>query len=414
MFDCHEEFSKEQIDRIKKIIQTDDFQIINSITHICDLNQAEDSIIKNIKDYIWIYLTNRNSSDFSVKVDEFISFIENYHTIKKPNFTNPSSDGNIHFLKDDYLMICNGHHIYNDFRFLKNMTTNGLYMGESYLGTDHKIYLSKRSMRSKSLGVSSETAKEVDYNSLLAESIFNYFSQPVAHYYLLKTNYNIFNSIFTTNFLNDNQELVHLADLFTEENDDYLDTHTNRFNIIREGLRRRYKKNMSDNDFQRLIDKLQLQFCIQSFMKLLIGPMDDNLGNTAIILTHNGTNVPSIDLAPAYDLDISFNVANELASRNSMHQIMDFNGNPSTIMSLIKEFKDVPGFKEFLNNFVMTIMANNIPKEVINDVYKRTNLSFFKEREDNYTFLLNKRLIEVLDAYKNVYLEATNETILGR
>ena len=95
MFDCKEELSVEQLDKIKSIIKTDVFQNINSIIYICDLNQDEDNIIKNIKDYIWIYLSNRNEQKFSNKVDSFISFINNYPNIRKPSFILPSNDGKI-------------------------------------------------------------------------------------------------------------------------------------------------------------------------------------------------------------------------------------------------------------------------------------------------------------------------------
>ena len=413
MFDCKEELSVEQLDKIKSIIKTDVFQNINSIIYICDLNQDEDKIIKNIKDYIWIYLSNRNEKEFSNKVDSFISFINNYPNIRKPSFILPSNDGKIMDLDSDYLVLCNGHHIYNDFRYLKPGNVNGLYMQESYLGSDHKVYLSKRSMRSKSLEVSNETAKEVDYNSLLAESVFNYLGQPTASYYLMRTSRSPFNSIFTPNFLSDNQELIHLEDMdIIDENN--LDTHTNRLNRIIKTITNRYRKDMNDTDYQQLINKISLQFCIQSFIKLLIGPMDDNLGNTAIVLTHNGS-IPSIDIAPAYDLDISFNVANELASGDRMHQILDFNGNPSTITSLINEFKDIPGFKEFLDSFVNKLISRNVSKEIMDDVYKRTNLSFFKDREDRYTLFLNNRFLEVLNTYRSIYLmEAINEINMGR
>jgi hypothetical protein len=86
MFDCYEELSNEQENRIKKLIQTGDFRIINNIINACDLNQDEDRVIKNIKDYIWRFLSNYSRKDFSKKVDNFIFFIENYHNINKPVF----------------------------------------------------------------------------------------------------------------------------------------------------------------------------------------------------------------------------------------------------------------------------------------------------------------------------------------
>lgn len=415
MFDCHEELSKEQLDRIKSIIHTDVFQEINSIINICDLNQNEDKIIENIKNYVWHFLSKYSSREFSNKIDHLITFIENYSSIKRPEFISPSGDGNIKRLKSDYLVICNGHHIYNDFRYLKHGNAHGLYLQESYLGSDHKIYLSKKSMKSKSLPVSDDIEIEVEYNSILAESVFNYFSQPVASYYLIKTNTSPYTSIFTPNFLKENQELIHLEDLVSEDNKSNIDTHTNRLNIIINGLTKRYRDKMNDYDFYKMINRVQLQFCIQSFMKLLIGPMDDNLGNTAIILTQNNSPVPNIDISPAYDLDLSFNVAQEMASNHRMHQIKDFDGNPSTIKSLINEFKDIPGFKDFLDNFVSKLVSTNASKTILDNTYQRTNLSFFKERENSYMLFLNNRFLEVLNAYKDTYItEVTNEFNLGR
>ena len=414
MFTCREKLSNEQLNSIKTIIHTDDFKKINSIVNICDLEQSEDKIIQNVKDYIWLFISNSHSSLFNVDVNNFIDFFKNYSNNKKPVFTYPSENGEIKDLRYDFLVICNGYHIKHDYSYMHGGSVNGLYMAESYLGTDHKIYLSKRSMRVRALPVSDEAKMEVDYNSLLAESVFRYFSQPVASYYLGKRIVTPYNIILTPNFLDSNQELIHLSDL-PNNNDKYPFTHTGRLNMIIDCLTDRYKKNMTDTEFNKLIEKIQLQFCIQSFLKLLIGPVDINSGNTALVLTHNGTSVPSIDISPAYDLDISFNVSYELDDGDNLSQLRDANGKFSTIMSLVKEFKDIPGFKDFLTKFVKTKLKHNIAKEVLDDVYKRTNLSFFREKETSYTHFLNQRFIEVLEAYKTVYAkEDVNETNLGR
>lgn len=416
MFDCPEDFSQEQLRKIKSIIQIDDFRKINTIVNICDLNQNEEDIIKNIKDYIWTYLANNNSSDFSLSVNNFISFVENYQKKSNPQFTLPSQDGKVCNLKNDLLVISNGYHIHKDFRYLKFCNANGLYMKNSYLGSNHKVYLSKKSMQSKTLGVSREIVKEVDYNSLVAESFFRYFLQPVASYYLLQEDSQPFNLLFTPSFLKDNQELIHLSDFDVEEDNNYFDTHSNRLKILKDNLQVRYGNKMDEKEFQKMIEKIQLQYCIQTFLKLLIGPMDINFGNTAIILTHeNGSFVPSIDIAPAYDLDISFNIATELVENNMLDQVKDIDGNPSTIMSLVKEFKDISGFKDFLTNFVKIITNYDVSEKILDNVYQRTNLDFFKEKKETYVSFLNKRFIEALMAYRNVFLkEEVNETTLGR
>jgi len=417
MFDCKEEFSKEQLEKIKRIIQIDSFREINDIVNICDLDQDEENIIKNVKDYIWSYLAQVRDGQFFTSVNTFISFIENYYNFKEPNFTLPSNDGDLFDPKYDLLWICNGYHIYGDYRYSKNSNTHGhgFYMLGSYLGCNHKIYLARNSMRSRQWPVSLEIAKEVDYNPLLAESFFNYFSQPVASYYLLRNKSKPFNEILTPFFLKDNQELIHLQDLYIEDGNNFMDTHTNRLNLLKDNLALRYKEKMDADSFQILIEKIQLQYCIQSFMKLLIGPMDINFGNTAIVLTHeNNSNIPSIDISPAYDLDISFRIADELMINNKLEQVCDANGNSSTIMSLVAEFKDIPGFKEFLEDVVKKISSHDIPKEVLDDVYRRTNLEFFKEKRESYILFLEKRFIEVLHAYQNVFLANKEDEIVWR
>ena len=405
MFNCNEELSKEQLEKIKKIIQIDSFREINDIVNICDLEQDEENIIKNVKDYIWTYLANRKTSNFFTSVNTFISFIENYYDSKEPNFTLPSRDGNLFNPEHDLLWICNGHHIYGDFRYLKNRNTHGFYMRGAYLGCNHKIYLCRNSMQARQWPVSEEIINEVDYNPLLAESFFNYFSQPVASYYLLRNNSMPFNEILTPCFLRDNQELLHLKDLYIEDGINFIDTHTNRLNLLKDNLALLYKDKMDPESFQLMMEKIQLQYCIQAFLKLLIGPMDINFGNTAIVLTHeNNSNLPSIDISPAYDLDISFRIADELITNDKLEQVPDINGNPSTIMSLVLEFKDITGFKEFLEGVVKKISSNDISKELLDDVYRRTNLEFFKKKRESYILFLEKRFREVLHAYQNVFL----------
>ena len=158
------------------------------------------------------------------------------------------------------------------------------------------------------------------------------------------------------------------------------------------------------------MEKIQLQYCIQTFLKLLIGPMDINFGNTAIVLTYeNNSNLSSIDISPAYDLDISFRIADELITNNNLEQVCDMNGNPSTIMSLVSEFKDITGFKEFLEGVVKKISSNDISKELLDDVYRRTNLEFFKKKRESYILFLEKRFREVLHAYQNVFLASVDD-----
>ena len=270
-------------------------------------------------------------------------------------------------------------------------------------------------MKSKNLNVSNSTKEEVDYNPLVAESFFRYFNNSVASYYVLKDNLSPFNTILTPSFLNDKQELIHLSDFYVEE-DGFVDTHTNRLNIIKNNLALRYKNKMHNEVFQQLIEKIELQYAVQTLLKQLIGPMDTNFGNTGIILTHeDNSSFPFIDIAPAYDLDISFNVAKELKESNNISQVEDLNGEPVTISSLMSEFKNILGFKEFVEGAIQKISSNDVALEILDDVHERTNFTFFEERKVSYANFLNERFKELLTAYKNIfYEEKIDETILGR
>lgn len=412
-----EEIPNNLLEEIRRIIKTDAFRKVNSIVHICDLEQDEEKIIENVQDYVWMFLSEINGDNYIKGFYHLISFIDSYDysTNIIPDFTLPSENGEVMANSNDLLVICNGYHIYHDLRYLKGANVIGLYVSELYLGKNHRIYISKKSMLSRDFQASENIREEVDYNSIMAENVFEYFGLPCAKYYLMKDKSGAFNSILTESFLKKNQELIHLSEFFKPEKFD--DTHMTRLSIIIDNLSLRYKNKMDSDVFEKMIEKVQLDFCKQSLFKLLIGPMDSNFGNTAVILTHhNHSGIPDVDIAPAYDLDLSFLVAEDMVNRNEMGLIMDNNHNPSTIESIIEEFKDIPGFKEFLQEVIKKLSSGKVIDEIVNSVCQKTNLKYFTWHKRSYRDFLNKRFKKLLKAYEKCFLveEEENESFLGR
>lgn len=187
--------------------------------------------------------------------------------------------------------------------------------------------------------------------------------------------------------------------------------------MLERNIEMRYRNLLGNEKTKELLDKLRLQYCKQEFMKLVMGPMDSNLGNTALILTNNGNpETPDIDISPAYDLDLSFNVAKELSASQKMDLLKTGDGQMANINSFIQEFKDLLGFKEFLTEFYEKIESRHAANEIVADAYQRTNFKFFYENDEKYLSFLNQRFEQVRNAYRECYTngkgDEENEAIL--
>ena len=406
------QFEKEDEELLRTYIKEPWFIELNDLVSICDLSGNEESILQNIKDYIWNVLAKNRDDEFANATKNFLKFLESYTNKKEPCFKG-KSDGSTFDTTQDLLEVSSGYHISIDVmkQNLKKRAyaTNGLYSFASFIGTDHTEYLAKRSMESKGLPVYDDSRKQVDFNPIMAQCTFEYFDEPVAGYFLVHEKSHPFRVILSKNFLETNQELVHFKDLYSSNSyvvDDKMDTYVGRIQMMESNIKMRYKNLLSPEKMQELLDKLKLQYCKQEFMKLVIGPMDCNLGNTALILTNNDDKeVPEINLSPAYDLDLSFNLAQIMSSKGSMSVMETSDGKVANINSFIKEFKDVSGFEEFLSEFYRKIENINASREIVDDAIDRTNFTFFIENSEQYIGFLNERFEQVRKAYRETFID---------
>ena len=177
--------------------------------------------------------------------------------------------------------------------------------------------------------------------------------------------------------------------------------------LIELDLRVKYRNRMPDEDYKNLINKLKLQYAKQAFMKRIIGLGDETLDNIAIITTSSGETdeMPQIDISPAYDLDICFN----------FQDIVDFGiigtsrNNKPKIIDVMREFKDIDGFREFVESIVSKVGKRRdrklAIKRIIKGAYEESKAEYFNKSESKrlYIKFLLKSFKEMQNAYEQVY-----------
>ena len=70
------------------------------------------------------------------------------------------------------------------------------------------------------------------------------------------------------------------------------------------------------------------------------------------------------------------------------------------------EFKDVPGFKKFIDGMLGRINNSNASKEIVENAYRRTGFGIFEAKEGRkYESFLNKRFDLLKQAYRETYTQ---------
>lgn len=362
-------FTKEHIEKIENFIKTEWFKELNESVLMCNLNDSENEIIQQIKRYI-IFFMGRNSynNDFNTLSNKFINFLEKYSRKEPPKFEK-DENGFVNLL-GSALPCGNGYNIDNKFKMGKRPIFNGMYIIGTLVATNGDFYLEKTDMNKRELYVSPNSKQETRYNPILAERVFGFFNVPVASY-MLANNYP-YTSILSKNFLQKNQEMIGFDELYSFNQNDEPDTYSKRIEMLENNIKMRYSTLLNTEDLNTLVKKLKLQYCKQEFVKRVIGPMDANLTNTSIILTTSGEDeVPEINIAPAYDLDLSFNAADEAYKMQNMY-ILKCNNDKSDINSLMSEFSKIDGFTEFVKECTDKIKQDNICKNILQEAYEQT------------------------------------------
>jgi len=285
---------------------------------------------------------------------------------------------------------------------------NGFRVSNDVLGFDGKKYIVKDAEGLRKGAAGRKYVKDARYNPTVAYAFFKFLGMPCArnlpacekipHY-----------CIFSENFLKENQKAYELEDekfidtefLIDEDNNI---THKQIMDGIEETIE---KKNLSPDKVSLLNKKIKLQYAVQETLKCLVFSIDQNLRNTSLIVTEgeNGI-IEDINVSPAYDLDLSFNLGEEMLNAVPENEILYRTTQDGKIdlTSIINEFKSIEGYKETLQE-----MKNKLNGDYINQIfdiaYDETKVNMFnnKELRDRFGNFIMRRVAIFKEAYKEVF-----------
>lgn len=402
MFENKEiEFSREQESKLRDALKKGWLDILNSKVNMYDEDATIEEKIEHIKKYI-SYYCKLPDDDIQKTVENFFDLLKHYET-KKEREPIRNEAGVIKLLESGF----NSGNAFYTGKIKLIQGGKGAFMEGLYITPDGKEYIKKLTMDSKGKMSQFKNHEQSRYNGVIANQVFKIFGEKAANYLpAIKTPPYYY--VISENFLRKNQELINFEDLYYGEKKDY-NKHSDVLYLLEYNIRLRYKNSMDEKEYNDLIKKLKLQYCKQALIKKIIGLGDEKLGNVGIILTTSGEEmqIPQIDMSPAFDLDMSFDIAEE----SGMYRFETDNGQ-TDIKSFIEEMKDIEGFSEFTNN-VISIMQNEdeVIEEIIDRSYEVSKAKYFKEENNrrNYRNYLKARFQETRQAFNEIYLKDHRE-----
>lgn len=199
-------------------------------------------------------------------------------------------------------------------------------------------------------------------------------------------------------FLLPNEELNSFYEDEEDENEKINTKISDTLNSLESSLRLR---KFPETDIKRA----KIEFLKQEFLAKLIGLCDQNNQNTGIITSTDSESNRSVRLAPMFDYDFSFFTAKDfLLTRRACD-----NGQ-TDIGSLIRQYKDYPGFMEFVKKSISTLDMN----QVYDSIYTSKHLKLFKPPHDDvilnrFTEFVNRNLTLARNTVKELNENAKEE-----
>ena len=121
------------------------------------------------------------------------------------------------------------------------------------------------------------------------------------------------------------------------------------------------------------------------------------------------------ELAPAYDMDLSFNLGNQVLHLHGTTNNNKFNRTTNkgttTLSDIISEFAEtIPRYLEKMKNIVKLLESNYVEK-ILELAYKNSGVSYFKtdKAKQNYLPVLTMRVAELKQAVKTLDIDKTIE-----
>lgn len=286
-----------------------------------------------------------------------------------------------------------------------NSKKQGFRVLNDILGFDGKKYIVKNAEGLRGVASGKKNGKDARYNPTVAYALFKFLGQPCARNLPACEKLPYF-YILSENFLKDNEKIYGLdaeefmdTELVIDENNNI--THKQIINGIEETVR---NKNLSPSKMEELCKKLKLQYAIQETLKCLICSMDENLGNTSLIVTSDDNGeIQDINISPAYDLDLSFNLGEEILKILAQKEVIyrTTTEGKTDLTSIINEFETIEGYKEALQEIKNRLNGNYI-NQIFDIAYKEAKVDELKKREtiDKFGNFIMRRVASLKEACK--------------
>jgi hypothetical protein len=388
------EFTEEVSQKLTEYLKQDDIRNICIKLGIFLESNTLEEMLENTKTYITEIMRGKFIKDSAT--DKFLNVIKYYLTNK--DFER--------FIGDEY--IPNGFINSNIVLPVVGERKDGFRASEDILGFDGKKYIVKNAEGLKSGAAGRKNARDARYNPTVAYAFFKLIGMPCArslpacekipYYYII-----------SENFLNENQKAYGLdsekfmdTEFIIDGNNNSI-THKQIMDGIQETIN---KKDLPLDKKILLIKKLKLQYAVQETLKSLICSFDQNLGNTSLIVTEaeNGE-IEDINVAPAYDLDLSFNLGEEMLRGVPENEVLYRTTQDGKIdlLSIVNEFKGVDGYKEAVGE-IKNKLSDNYINQIFDIAYEESKVEIFKNKElkDKFANFIMRRVATFKEACKEL------------
>lgn len=352
---------------LESIADTREFQEIYDFLKIS--KQKGETVFEKMYNYLRIQHSRTDVKQYGIPdYTHFCKFFEAYK--KKENIIYHNEEGYIDLSKTLHMR-----------QPVLYATGKGEFTDSYCLFTDGSIYISKLPLHyapNKS-GIFDSSCK---YSPIIATEIAKTLGIETSEN-VLGRKPNKHEVILSKYFLEQNEELINFyedpeePDEFVvqdkkEEKQNPYEKISNVFMELEKNLKlRHYPKDQ--------IEKVKFDFLKQEFLAKLIDLKDQKADNTGIITSIVGGK-RSVRIAPMFDYDFSFKAAEDSSLRSRKAD----NGK-ADITSLIEQYKDYPGFLEFVKKSVNSLDMENIYESI----YIKHGLKFFQNYKEN-SVLKNK------------------------
>lgn len=394
-------FTKKQTERLKRYLREDWFKGLNSKANMYDEEVSVYVQIEHVMQYIMNYCKTA-FGDEGEAINNFFDLLDHYET---GTYREPirDEDGLIELTKSGFN---SGNAFYTGkFKSPTSGYGQGAFLDGIFITTDRKVFIKKDAMDANGVMNMFKHHEQSRYNGTIAHEVFDFFGEECASYLPAITVFPGY-YVLSENFLGKNQELITFDYFYKYQR---CNSHMDILKLLEDNIRMRYKNNMSEEEYNELINKLKTQYIRQAFLKKLIGLGDEQPKNIGIVITTDGEEMgePEIDISPAFDLDMSF----DLAEETGMKRIPTDNGK-TDIKSFVQEFADFDGFREFMDMVTRKMADEETALEtILNNSYEASKATFFTKEESrtDYKNYLRARFRETREAYQEIFLRPERE-----